>query len=419
MVARSVNSWPGLAFDLGALGDRLSGLLAAGFYYKTFMGPPGDWNRYGPLLRRMAGLGVAPKHAGEQACEKRFHHCDLLVAGAGPAGLQAALAAARGGLRVLIADDGAVPGGTLRESHTEVDRRAGSDWVADVVAELDACPEVLRLDCATVSGCYDHHLLTVCEQHPEPAFLHERLWKVRARRVVFATGASERPLVFANNDRPGVMPASAALGYLRRYAVRPGQRAVAVTNNDSTYRIVAELIGAGLEIAALADLRERPPDDLVRAIEAHGVEVLRGQAVVDVRGARSVRAAEVAPPARPGERRRIACDLVLCSGGWNPRVQLHTQSAGRLRYDATLACFVPAEGSGAQCSAGASNGVFDLHTCLRRGWQGRSRGLPGTRPARAGGVHSGVRGGSAASGRGLLGGAVARPVAQGIRRSAE
>lgn len=381
MRARSVNRWPSLAFDLGALADRLPGLLAAGFYYKTFMGPPGDWNFYGPLLRRMAGLGTAPKRAGERACEKRFHHCDLLVAGAGPAGLQAALAAARGGARVLIADDGARPGGTLRERRAEVDGRAGSAWTREVVAELDACPEVLRLESATVSGCYDHRLLTVHELHPRPAFVDARLWKVRARRVVFATGASERPLVFANNDLPGVMPAGAALGYLGRYAVRPGQRAVAVTNNNSTYRIVAEAIDAGLEAAALADLREAPPDDLVRALQTRGVEVLRGHAVVDVQGRHSVRAAELAPLARPRERRRIACDLVLCSGGWNPRVHLHAHCAGRLRYDATLACFVPEEDDETRRSAGAAKGAFDLRAGLRQGWEAgaeacRALGLP-------------------------------------------
>ena len=385
MRARSVNCWPSLRFDLGALNDRFSGLLAAGFYYKTFIGPPGDWNFYAPLVRRMAGFGTAPRRRVERNCEKRFHHCDVLVAGAGPAGLRAALAAARGGARVLIADDGAAPGGMLHQSRAEIDGQTGREWVKSVVAELDALPHVTRLDGATVAGCYDHNLFTVVERHPAPSFVDERLWKVRTKCAVLATGASERPMVFADNDRPGVMTPSAALAYLVRYAVRPGQRAVALTNNSSTYRIVRELAEAGLEVAGLADVRAHPPKHLVGELEARGIEVFPASALVCAHGAREVSAAQVAPLARPRAGRRIACDLVLSSGGWDPRVHLHSQSGGRPRYEAQLACFVPGESTMAQLSAGAANGAFALGDCLRQGWQAgaeacRSLGLPTPAP---------------------------------------
>ena len=370
--ARSVNCWPSVGFDVGAINDRLSPLLPAGFYYKTFMGLPGGWNFYGRFVRRMAGLGTAPRSAGRHAYEKRFHHCDVLVAGAGPAGLQAALAAARGGARVMIADDGPAPGGMLLDEAAEIDGRPAAEWAAEAAAELDTLPDVVRLEQATVAGYYDHNLLTVVESAPAQAWIDERLWKVRARRVVLATGAAERPLVFADNDRPGVMLASAALAYVRRYAVRPGDRAVAVANNDSTYRTVLELVEAGVEVPVLADIRMQPPGPsgpLVAALAARGVEVLRGHAVVGVAGRRAVEAAFVAPPGRSAEHRRVACDLVLCSGGWSPRVHLHSQSGARPVYDEARACFVPGDSVQAERSAGASDGAFGLKAALEQGWR--------------------------------------------------
>ena len=371
--ARSVNCWPGVGFDLAAIGDRLARLLPAGFYYKTFMGLPGGWNFYGRYVRHMAGLGTAPRNPGRRAYEKRFHHCDVLVAGAGPAGLQAALAAARAGARVMIADDGAAPGGMLLDAAAEIDGRPAGEWVAKAAAELDSIPEVVRLERATVAGYYDHNLLTVVELSPAQSWIEERLWKVRARRVVLATGASERPLVFADNDRPGVMLGSAALAYLRRFGVRPGERAVAVTNNDSAYRTVLELVEAGVEVPVLADVRMRPPEALVAALGAQGVEVMRGHAVVGVAGTRAVEAALVAPPDRAGDsRRRVDCDLVLGSGGWSPRVHLHSQSGGRPAYDDVHACFVPGGSVQAERSAGACNGAFGLRAALEQGWRAGS-----------------------------------------------
>ena len=370
--ARSVNCWPGVGFDLGAINDRLSPLLPAGFYYKTFMGFPGGWNFYGRFVRRMAGLGTTPRDAVRRTYEKRFHHCDVLVAGAGPAGLQAALAAARGGARVMLADEGPVPGGTLLDGAAEIGGRPASEWAAEVAAELDSLPNVVRLDGATVAGYYDHNLLTVVELSPRQSWIDERLWKVRARRVVLATGAAERPLVFADNDRPGVMLASAALACVRRYAVRPGDRAVVVTNNNATYRTVLELVEAGVEVPVLADIRMHPPEPLVAELAARGVEVPRGHAVVGVAGTRAVRAAFVAPAGRSGERRRVDCDLVLCSGGWSPRIHLHSQSGGRPAYDEAHACFVPGGSVQAERGAGACNGAFGLRAALAQGWRAGS-----------------------------------------------
>ena len=225
---------------------------------------------------------------------------------------------------------------------------------------------------ATVAGYYDHNFLTVVEMGPAQAWIDERLWKVRARRVVLATGAAERPLVFADNDRPGVMLASAALAYVRCYGARPGRRAVAVTNNSSTYRTVLELVNAGIEVPVLADIRTHPPETLVAELAAGGVEVLRGCGVVGVDGRRAVTGVFVASPARPGERRRVDCDLVLCSGGWSPRVHLHSQSGARPVYDEAGACFVPGDSVQAERSAGGCSGEFGLRAALEQGWRAGS-----------------------------------------------
>ena len=417
--ARSVNCWPGVGFDLGAIADRLSPLLAAGFYYKTFMGFPGGWNFYGPLVRRMAGLGTAPATAGRHAYEKRFHHCDVLVAGAGPAGLQAALAAARGGARVMLADEGPVPGGTLLDGAAEIGGRPATEWAAGVAAELDSLPDVVRLERATVAGYYDHNFLTVVELASTQPRIDERLWKVRARRVVLATGAAERPLVFADNDRPGVMLPSAALAFVRRYGARPGDRAVAVTNNSSTYRIVGELVESGVEVPVLADIRTRPPEPLVAELAARGVEVLRGHAVVGV--------PEPGPSGRRSSRRRAgrasagASTATSCSApGAGARASTCTRSRGGVpRYDEIRGCFVPGDSIQAERSAGACSGAFGLRTALEQGWRAGSEACAALGMHRAGHGRSRVPAGSAPRHRAVLGGPLARAACPGVRRPAE
>ena len=215
----------------------------------------------------------------------------------------------------MLADDGPAPGGMLLDFDAEIGGSPAAEWVADAVAEFDSLPNVVRLDGATVAGYYDHNLLTIVEASPGQSWIDERMWKVRARRVVLATGAAERPLVFADNDRPGVMLAGAALAYVRRYAVRPGRRAVAVTNNDSTYRAVLALVEAGVEVPVLADIRRRPPEPLVAELAARGVEVLRGHAVTGVGGVRAVARGvrRACGPARRASPRRVRSGALL---GW-------------------------------------------------------------------------------------------------------
>ncbi|MBM3597995.1 MAG: sarcosine oxidase subunit alpha family protein [Alphaproteobacteria bacterium] len=366
LAAKSVNCWPGPRFDLGAAAQLVARLLPAGFYYKTFMWP--HWHAFEPFIRRAAGLGTAPRRAPvDLHYENRNHHCDVLVAGAGPAGLMAALTAARAGARVLLVDDGLAPGGRLLAECTMLDDRPALEWVARTVAELDAMPGVVRLQDASVWAYHEHNFLNVVERSPRQKWIAQRNWKIRAGQVVLATGALERPLVFPNNDRPGVMLASAAQCFVNAYAVRPGRRAVLFTNNDSAYAAVLDLADAGVEIMALVDARTDPPAELVARLGGRGIEALAGHAVVDVGGAPRVHDVDVAPLADLSARRRIPCDLVCLSGGWNPTVHLLSQSGGRPRWAESLQTFVPDAMPQRTHLAGAVTGAFDLASCLRQG----------------------------------------------------
>ena len=259
LTAASVNCWPSVRLDAGALIDAAHRLVPAGFYYKTFMWPRASWHFYERLIRRMAGMGRAPEGADPDRYERTNAHCEVLVVGAGPAGLAAAAAAGRSGARVILADERPLPGGTLQDIAKDGDG-TGAGWVRDTVAELQSMANVRMVMRTTVTGYFDHNFLIAVERVTDhlgpgaPAHLpRQRLWRIRAGRVVLATGALERPLVFANNDRPGVMLAGAARAYVNRFAVLPGRRAVVVTDNDSAYEAALELHAHGMAVAAIVD----------------------------------------------------------------------------------------------------------------------------------------------------------------------
>lgn len=373
--ARSQNCFPTVNFDLAAVVGCFARLLPAGFYYKTFMWPAKAWMGYERLIRTAAGMGRAPLAPDPDEYEKRYAYCDVLVAGGGPAGLAAALAAARAGARVILADERAALGGGLRCERTEIDAAPALDWVEAVQRELGSLPRVYALSRTTVFGCYDHNLYTLVErvadhmQQPPAHLPRQRLWWVRARQVVLATGAIERPLVFADNDRPGVMLASAARHYINEYAVRPGMRAAIFTSNDSAYATAREFVRAGIEVAAVVDTRERGPS--AESLNGIDAEVLNGHAVAAAEGA-PLRAVQVgklnaAGDGYVGALQRIDCDLLCVSGGWTPAVHLFSQARGRLDWRGDIAAFVPASPSPAQHCAGACRGSFTLHACLEEG----------------------------------------------------
>ncbi len=376
LTAASQNCWPSVDFDLGAVAGLMAPFLPAGFYYKTFMWPAGLWMTYERFIRRAAGMGKAPTEPDPDRYEKRHAHCDVLVVGAGPAGLAAASAAAAAGARVIIADEGSPFGGSLLGDDSVIDGAPGIEWARTRLAELEAAPEVVLLPRATVFAYYDHNLLAISERltdhvgRPAPFQPRQRLWLVRARQVVLATGAIERPLVFAGNDRPGVMLASAARAYVKRYAVKPGSRAVIFTNNDSAYGAALDLAAAGVSVEAIVDARQTPGPQASKAADA-GIRCDHGHAVVSAVGRRRIAAVHVMA-LRPdgsitGPARRIPCDLLCVSGGWNPTAHLFSQSGGRIEYDEALAAFVPGQSKQAERSAGAAAGTFSLAGCLSEG----------------------------------------------------
>jgi heterotetrameric sarcosine oxidase alpha subunit len=375
--ARSQNRWPNLMLDVMQGNALLSPLFVAGFYYKTFMGMPG-WRFYEHFIRKAAGMGTGTTLADPDEYDKMNAHCDVLVVGGGPAGISAALSAGRSGARVILLEESDALGGRLRSDRELLNGTTAMDWVRAAAAELDALSAVTVMTRTTGFGYYDGNVVAGVERVSDhlatpPEFaVRQRLWHFRARRVVLAAGATERPLVFADNDRPGVMLASAARSYVNRFAVQPGERAVVFANNDDCYATALDLAAAGIAVHAVVDSRPGGNESLKQRVEAAGIECLTGSAVVATHGylgLHSVDIASISADGRTvtGNAFNLSCDLLAVSGGWSPNVHLHSHSGARPVYDSEIAAFVPGISRQSERSAGASSGSLDLATCLGQG----------------------------------------------------
>lgn len=365
LTVQSQNRWPSLNFDLLSVNDYLAPFLSAGFYYKTFMWPKAFWEKlYEPVIRRAAGLGALSMQANPDKYDRAFAHCDLLVIGAGPAGIMAAWTAAQAGLDVIIADEDFRMGGRLNSETETISGAPGADWAAEMVARLSEMDNLRLMPRTTVIGAYDqgtygaverlsHHIPRDDAKRPLECF-----WRIASKRTILAAGALERTIAFANNDRPGIMTASAVRSYLNRYGVVGGNRVAIFGNNDDAFRTARDLAQAGVHISAYIDSR---PDAQI----AGDFPIYRGGEVYDTAGRTGLTTVRVR---HDGGTLNVAADILGVSGGWNPTVHMTCHMNGRPIWDETLASFVPnPDAIPGMTVAGAASGQMSTQSCLMSG----------------------------------------------------
>ena len=363
--ARSQNAWPSLGFDVMAVNDLAAPFLGAGFYYKTFMWPRAFWEKlYEPIIRRAAGLGALSGKAPTDKYERAFAHCDVLVIGAGPTGLMAALKAGRSGVDVILADEDSVMGGRLNAETFLIDGQAGSDWAATIVGKLAAMDNVRLMPRTTIAGAYDQGTFGALERVNHHTDIRdgkapiETFWRIVAKQSILAAGALERPIAFQNNDRPGIMMAGAVRSYLNRWGVAPGKTVTVFANNDDAHRTALDMQAAGVHVAAVIDSRATAQAQgnyhLIKGAHVSGTSGRKGLESISVRTSTGIDT--------------IATDCLAMSGGWNPTVHLTCHMNGRPKWREDIASFVPTDGSiPSMITAGACNGDFSTYACLRAG----------------------------------------------------
>ncbi len=369
--ATSQNHRGSLETDLMAANDWFAPFMSAGFYYKTFMWPKAFWEKvYEPIIRASAGLGALSGKEDPDVYDKGFLHCDLLVIGAGPSGLLAALAAGRAGARVILADEDFLPGGRLNAETHEVDGKAGHDWAAETVAELRSLDTVRVMTRTTVNGAFDHGIYSALERRTDhlPASdgkPRQVLWRIYSRRALLCAGATERAIAFGNNDRPGIMLAGAVRAYVNRWSVAPGNQVAVFTNNDDGWRTASDLYAKGVTVSAVIDIRNSraAPDN-------PGVPVHMGARIVGTRGRAGLTSLTL------DDGSRIDADCLAVSGGWNPNVHLTCHQNGRPVWDDAIAAFRPPAGlPPGMAVIGAANGSLSLAACLTEAAEKTGRAL--------------------------------------------
>ncbi|MDF2370214.1 MAG: sarcosine oxidase subunit alpha family protein [Rhizobiaceae bacterium] len=365
--AQSQNRWPSLAFDAMGINDLFAPFLTAGFYYKTFMWPKAFWEKvYEPIIRRAAGLGRLSMQPDPDAYDKGFLHCDLLIVGSGPAGLAAALTAGRAGARIILADEDFALGGRLNAETFSLGDSNGPHWVAATLAELEAMPNVRIMPRTTIIGAFDHGISGAVERvsdhllAPLPGKPRQILWRIYAKRTLLCAGATERPIAFGNNDRPGILLGGALRAYVNRWAVTPGKTAAIFTNNDDGLRTASDLMAKGIAVAAIIDTRSQ-------GTRIEGANHMFGARIVDTKGRLGLEGIVVRKA--DGQTQTIPCTTLGVSGGWNPNLHLTGHQRGRPVWNDAIASFVPGDCPPGMTVAGAANGQMSTAAALNGGAQ--------------------------------------------------
>ena len=380
--ATSQNCWPSVNFDVGAINNFLKMFFPAGFYYKTFMWPKSFWYKiYEPFIRKAAGLGVASIEKDKERYEHKFEYCDLLVTGSGPSGLASAYAAAKNGAKVILAEDKPRFGGTLLTDDVSIDNLSGKDWAEKIITELKSMPNVTVKNRSQVFGYYDHNMLVMFERvsdHLEKKSKftpRQRLWYIRAKETILSTGSIERPIVFGNNDTPGIFLSAAAKEYMKVYGVLVGKKPLIFTNNDSAYETALEFKKNNVEPIIL-DTREEHSSELIDEAKSKGIDIRFTHGVIVANGYKKVKSAKIGKLNKDKNSfekiETVDCDCICVSGFWTPSVHLASQSGNKLKYEEKIDAFIPDKKKQHETSVGAANGSFTLEESLKNGFENGS-----------------------------------------------
>ena len=380
--ATSQNCWPSVNFDIGAINNFLKMFFPAGFYYKTFMWPKSFWYKiYEPFIRKAAGLGVASIEKDKERYEHKFEYCDLLVTGSGPSGLASAYAAAKNGAKVILAEDKPRFGGTLLTDDVSIDNLSGKDWAEKIISELKSMPNVTVKNRSQVFGYYDHNMLVMFERvsdHLEKKSKftpRQRLWYIRAKETILSTGSIERPIVFGNNDTPGIFLSAAAKEYMKVYGVLVGKKPLIFTNNDSAYETALEFKKNNVEPIIL-DTREEHSSELIDEAKSKGIDIRFSHGVIVANGYKKVKSAKIGKLNKDKNSfekiETVDCDCICVSGFWTPSVHLASQSGNKLKYEEKIDAFIPDKKKQHETSVGAANGSFTLEESLKHGFENGS-----------------------------------------------
>ena len=378
LIAKSQNCWPSVSFDFGEINNLFQKFFPAGFYYKTFMWPKSFWYKvYEPIIRKAAGLGVAPLKPDPDRYEHKYEYCDVLIAGSGPSGLASALAAAKNGARVILAEDKSRFGGSLLVDEVTIGNKKGKEWADEAISQLKSMPNVIVKNRSQVFGYYDHNMMVMFErtkdhiENPNKFTPRQKLWYIRAKEIVISTGSLERPLIFGNNDRPGILLSSAAKEYLKVYGVLVGRKPIIFTNNDSAYDTAIEFKKNGIN-PFVVDTRTNSDSSVVSEAKNLNIDIKFSHGIANTKGHLKVNSATIgkfnSDKSSYENLEEVSCDCICVSGNWTPTVHLSSQSGNKLKFNETIDAFIPSQSRQKESTIGSANGSFTLKQALEDGF---------------------------------------------------